>query len=320
MSAKLFVEDSLGINIVGFLDDNINKGDFVINGLKVLGKIDELHKIVKRQRINEAIIAIDNITYERILEILDLCHKSKIHAKIHSELFSIVSDKIETEKYSDISIINVTPQLPNGILLFSKTVIDFLGASAGIIILSPLFILIAILIKLSSPGPVFYAQMRIGKNGKPFRFYKFRSMYVVNEDDALRKKAMIDFMKNNEKQDGADSKIVNQSRITKIGSILRKTSLDELPQLINVLIGDMSLVGPRPCIPYEYENYDEWQKRRNIVAPGCTGVWQVYGRSQVSFKDSVVLDIYYINNMSPWLDMQLILKTIPVMVFGKGGK
>jgi undecaprenyl-phosphate galactose phosphotransferase len=143
-------------------------------------------------------------------------------------------------------------------------------------------------------------------------------MSVINGDDEERKQKMIDFMKD---ENGTQkTKIINDSRVTWIGKIIRKLSLDELPQLFNVLKGEMSLVGPRPCLPYEYENYDEWQKRRVSVIPGCTGVWQVWGRSSVSFKESVVLDLYYINNMSPWFDLQLIFQTIPVMLTAKGAK
>ena len=119
---------------------------------------------------------------------------------------------------------------------------------------------------------------------------------------------------------GNGKKVINENRITEIGKVIRKTSLDELPQLFNVIKGDMSLVGPRPCLPYEFESYVGWQKRRLNVLPGCTGVWQVTGRSSVSFKDSIVLDLYYINNMSPWLDLQILFKTIPVMLFARGGK
>ena len=141
---------------------------------------------------------------------------------------------------------------------------------------------------------------------------------LQGEEDEDRRKQMLDFMKN--ENSDAGQKIINESRITWIGKIIRKTSLDELPQLLNVLKGDMSLVGPRPCLPYEYENYDEWQKRRVQVIPGCTGVWQVWGRSSVSFKESVVLDLYYINNMSPWFDFQIMLQTLPVILTGRGAK
>jgi lipopolysaccharide/colanic/teichoic acid biosynthesis glycosyltransferase len=144
-------------------------------------------------------------------------------------------------------------------------------------------------------------------------------MFVNGGEDEERKKMMIDFMKEGKTQDSS-TKVINAKRVTRVGRIIRKTSLDELPQLFNVLKGDMSLVGPRPCLPYEYENYANWQKRRVGVLPGCTGVWQVTGRSSVSFKDSIVLDLYYINNMSPWLDVQILIKTIPVMFFARGGK
>ena len=143
-------------------------------------------------------------------------------------------------------------------------------------------------------------------------------MTVIEGNDSKREKMMLEFMKKGKTQSEDDTKIINESRVTAIGKFIRKTSIDELPQLINVIKGDMSLVGPRPCLPYEYENYDEWQKRRVSVLPGCTGLWQVSGRSNVSFVDSVVLDIYYINNMSPWLDLHLMLKTIPVMLLARG--
>ena len=144
-------------------------------------------------------------------------------------------------------------------------------------------------------------------------------MHLSKDDDAERKEKMISFMKNGNPTENG-TKIISNSRVTSIGRLLRKTSLDEIPQLFNVIKGDMSVVGPRPCLPYEYENNDNWQLRRLNVMPGCTGVWQVTGRSSVSFKDSVVLDLYYINTMSVWLDLQLTIKTIPVMLFSKGGK
>ncbi len=144
-------------------------------------------------------------------------------------------------------------------------------------------------------------------------------MYVADEDDKERKQNMLKFMKG-DIQLGENKKIISRNRVTWIGQIIRKTSVDELPQLINVIRGEMSLVGPRPCLSYEYEGYDSWQKKKFKVLPGCTGVWQVLGRSSVSFNDSIILDLYYINNMSPWLDLQLIIKTVPVMLFARGGE
>ena len=319
LATKLLFENPEGLNILGFIVDKDHDGEEIISGIKILGKIDDLHEIGKIHKIDEILIAIDNINYDRLLEILDKCNQLNVSVKLSSELFDIVTKKVSTEKYAGIPVLGVSPHYNSNFTLGIKRFFDTSISLTALILLSPIMLIIAILIKLSSKGPVLYKQIRIGKNGKPFEFYKFRSMRVVEDDDEERKKKMIEFMKKSApKAEG--TKIINEDRVTWIGKIIRKTSLDELPQLFNVLKGDMSLVGPRPSLPYEYENYDTWQKRRVNVLPGCTGVWQVWGRSSVSFIDSVVLDLYYINNMSPWLDLQLILKTIPVMLFSKGGK
>ena len=320
VAAKLLIEERVGLKIVGFLDDFIEMDTKITNHLKVIGKIGDLEKICKSKRINETIIAIDNISYERILEIIDNCRRANMRVALVSELFEIIPKKVVVDNYFEIPLIDVSERVSKGATLRVKYILDRFLASAGMIFLSPIFIFIGLYIRMTSKGPVLFKQIRIGKDGVPFLFYKFRSMEMVDGEDEERKKQMIGFMKNGNGNTKSTTKIINQSRVTKIGSFLRRTSLDELPQLINVIKGDMSLVGPRPCLPYEYENYDEWQKKRLSVTPGCTGLWQVSGRSEVSFKDSVVLDIYYLNNMSPWLDLQIIFKTIPVMLFSKGGK
>lgn len=318
LAAKLHVENSIGIDVKGFVIDGTT-GEDHISGKKVLGHISDLQLLISRHNIHEIIIAVDRIDYAHLLHLLDTCHNLEVAIRVSSDMFRIVHEKISTEKYVDIPVIDINPRYNTLISSALKRAVDLVISAAAMILLIPFFIVTGILIKLSSPGPVFFVQKRIGKNGKPFNFYKFRSMYNLNNEDIVRKEKMIEFMRN-AKDRGTDTKVVDESRITSIGKFLRKTSLDELPQLINVLKGDMSLVGPRPCLPYEYENYDDWQKRRLDVLPGCTGVWQTSGRSSVSFIDSIVLDLYYINNMSPWLDLQLILKTIPVMLFARGGK
>ncbi len=318
LATKLLFENPEGINILGFVVTH-KTDERKLNGIEVLGTIDELERINNQFKIDEIIIAVDDIKYERLLELLDLCNSLGVTVKLTSELFNIVTKKVSTEKYAGIPVLGVSPHYNNSLSLKIKRTVDVILSLTGIILLSPVFIIIAILVKLSSKGPILFQQDRIGKDGKVFKFYKFRSMTVEDEDDEERKKQMIEFIKNNN-HENSDTKIINTNRITWIGKIIRKLSLDELPQLFNVIKGDMSLVGPRPSLPYEYQNYDSWQKRRVNVLPGCTGVWQVWGRSSVSFKDSVVLDLYYVNNMSPWLDIQLILKTIPVMLFSRGGK
>jgi exopolysaccharide biosynthesis polyprenyl glycosylphosphotransferase len=312
----LYADNVFGIKLIGFLDDKVPAGTVVFRNLKAIGKISDLKDIVKEQKIDEVDICIDNIGYEELMKIIDDCLKLDISVKVTSEMFNIIPQKMNAEKYFDIPVVDVTNKMNPDIYIVFKRIVDYIGATIGLIILLPFFIICGILIKLSSKGPIIYKQKRIGKDGKEFDFYKFRTMRMIEGEDVNRAKEMVKYMKSN----GNGKKIVDEDRITWIGGFLRKYSLDELPQLINVLKGDMSLVGPRPCLTYEYEQYDQWQKRRLTVLPGCTGLWQVSGRSEVSFNDSVVIDIYYINNITPWLDLQLIFKTIPVMIFGTGGK
>jgi exopolysaccharide biosynthesis polyprenyl glycosylphosphotransferase len=179
------------------------------------------------------------------------------------------------------------------------------------VLLSPLLILITVLIKLGSRGPVFYRQWRVGKSGKRFRMYKFRSMVENAEEE-------IDALLELNEASGPLFKMKHDPRMTRMGRFLRKTSLDELPQLLNVLRGEMSLVGPRPPLPVEVDDYEEWQRVRLSVRQGMTGLWQVSGRSRLSFDEMVALDMYYIENWSLWLDVAILLKTVPIVLFAKG--
>lgn len=318
---KVSFENSYGTKIIGFADDVMEAGTVVFNGLKVLGKSKELESIKEENKFDEIVICINKIDYDRLMVLIDKCKKLNISVKVTSDLFGIIPEKIFSEHYEDIPVLDVSTKVNLSVYTFVKRIVDYIGAAIGILILSPFYAITALLIKLTSEGPVFYKQVRIGKDGKPFNFYKFRSMKEISGEDVDRVNKMIEFMKNgNGKGEKCADKIVNDARITGIGRFLRKYSLDEMPQLFNVFMGDMSLVGPRPCLPYEYENYNTWQKRRLSVMPGCTGLWQVSGRSEVNFNDSVIMDLYYISNVTPWLDMQLIFKTIPVMVFARGGK
>lgn len=320
LAEKLIFENFYGVRIIGFADDEVPEGEKIFKELECLGSTRNLESIVKKFGIDEILIALDNISYDSLMKLIDRSNKLEKTVKLTSELFNIVPEKIVTDNYSGIPVVDVSPKVNHNLNYYYKRTFDYVASVFGLLILSPVFLVIGILVKLSSPGEVFFRQIRIGKDGKPFTFFKFRSMYKDSEHTADRKEHMKEFIKNEDRLSGISNKIVDESLITPIGKFLRKTSLDELPQLYNVLRGDMSLVGPRPCLPYEYEAYDEWHKRRHLVMPGCTGVWQVSGRSSVSFRDSVVLDIYYINNMTPWLDLQLILKTFPVMMFGRGAK
>ncbi|HEY6907045.1 MAG TPA: sugar transferase [Ignavibacteriaceae bacterium] len=319
LATKLILENYIGVELVGFVDDDREINEEIVSGKRVVGKLRDLGRVISSYKIDEIIVAIDGEDHERLFEVLDFCKLHNINVRLTSELFEIVTQKVDTEKYIDIPVIDVSAQYNNKVTLGIKRIIDIVVSSLAIIFLSPVILIIAGMVKATSRGPILFTQVRIGRYGNPFKFYKFRSMKVITGEDEDRKQKMIEFMRNNATS-GSDTKIINDSRVTLIGKIIRKTSMDELPQLFNVLRGEMSLVGPRPCLPYEYDNYDDWQKRRLSAIPGCTGVWQICGRSSVSFRDSIVLDLYYINNMSPWFDLQLIFKTIPAMLFSRGGK
>ncbi|RYL95753.1 sugar transferase [Sporolactobacillus sp. THM7-4] len=195
----------------------------------------------------------------------------------------------------------------NPFYLFVKRTMDLFGALTGLIVLLPIFLVIALLIKWTDPvGPVIFKQVRIGRNGKPFRIYKFRSM-VHNAEDLLGN------LLNQNETNGPMFKMKNDPRVTRIGRFLRRTSLDEFPQLVNVLKGEMSLVGPRPPLPREVNAYTERDKQRLLVKPGCTGLWQVEGRSNIGFETMVQLDLEYIHHRNILLDLKIILKTIPLL-------
>ncbi|MGG5795535.1 sugar transferase [Bacillus nitratireducens] len=196
--------------------------------------------------------------------------------------------------------------------LFMKRLMDIVGALCGLILLSPIFFIVALLIKLEDPkGPIFFKQNRVGKNEKEFGMYKFRSM-VTDAEEKLK-----DLLQHNEVS-GAMFKMKDDPRVTKIGKFIRKTSIDELPQLLNVLKGEMGLVGPRPPLPREVNEYTSYDKQRLLVTPGCTGLWQVTERNSVGFKEMVELDLEYINKRGIIYDMKIILKTIQVMIKSNG--
>ena len=316
------IDNLYGFEVIGFVDESYKVDDVVFENIRNIGRLRDLPHLVKNKKIDEILITITDVTTKKLLDIIDLCKTTKANIRVASPILEIIHSKIYSEKYFDVPLAKFSNNGENRSRLLIKRMIDVVLASVGIVILFIPFIVIAIFIKFSSEGPVLFRQTRIGKNGKPFIFYKFRSMHMGSENDDKRKKHMQSYIKQNGKKESAKklTKIVNEEKITGIGKFLRKTSMDELPQFINVLKGNMSLVGPRPCLQYEYEAYDDWHKRRMSVTPGCTGLWQVTARSKTNFEEMVLLDIYYIENMSIWLDLQLILKTLPVMIFQKGGK
>lgn len=213
----------------------------------------------------------------------------------------------------EVKKVKLDPSKVKGRLVYHtvKRGFDILASGVALVLLSPLFGVLTVKIKKEDSGPAFYSQTRIGKNGKPFKMWKFRSM-IVNADKMVKQ------LEEQNEIDGAMFKIKDDPRVTKIGHVIRKYSLDELPQLWNVLKGDMSLVGPRPPLPSEVEEYTDYDKQRLLVMPGCTGLWQVTKRNEADFDEMVWLDIVYINHSGLWEDLKLIIKTIGVVIHPNG--
>jgi len=311
------VDNSHGFDVVGFVNDDTAVGERVFEDLINLGSMADLDHLVDRNDIKEVIIAESDVTHNALLEIIDKAQSTSANVRLVSELYNIIPEKVLLEKYLGVPIVKMPQNYENALFTVYKRVFDVVFTIIGLIILAVPMAIIALLIKLTSKGPVLYNHTRIGKECKPFEFYKFRTMYV-GADDATHREFVADLIAAKNSASNI-KKITDDPRVTPIGRFLRKTSLDELPQLFNVLKGEMSLVGPRPCLPYELEEYQDWHRRRLSVIPGCTGLWQVAGRSAVDFNDMVILDLFYIDNMSPLFDLRIIFRTLPVMLLAKGG-
>lgn len=318
LAAQIGFDESNGFEVVGFVDDERGADERVFEDLRILGRIDSLAEIVGHERIEEVIVAKSDISHDELLDLIDRAKQSSAVVRLVSDLYNIVGEKVRLEEYIGVPIVRVQQNQESVLFAVYKRVFDFVFGLVAVVLLAIPMAVIAVLIKLTSRGPILYQHTRIGKDCLPFEFYKFRTMYVNNDDSSHRE--FVDRLINESEEEGEGvKKITEDPRVTPIGRFLRKTSLDELPQLFNVLQGHMSLVGPRPCLPYELEMYKSWHRRRLSVTPGCTGLWQVSGRSAVGFNDMVILDLFYIENMSPLFDLRIILRTIPVMLLGRGG-
>lgn len=304
------------IDLIGFLDDDPLKQNNKILSYSVIGQTDQLNKIVEEQEIEEIYITIQKIDNNSLLDLIEKCKLTNCQVNLVSNHFEIINTKWNDNEFHDLKIISISSNISP---LYSEKFKRFFDIIASLILILLLLIpgiILSLLVKLTSKGPTFYKTEVIGKNSKLFFWYKYRTMYDKN-DSSVHEEHLKDLIKENH----ANQKIINDIRVTKIGKFLRKFSLDELPQLLNVLKGDMSLVGPRPCLPYEYQIFKDWHKLRHKVIPGMTGLAQIIARNRkdVTFNDSVMLDLYYADNQSLWLDLKILFKTIPVVVFGKGG-
>lgn len=298
-----------GFKIAGFLDEHKTRGSQVY-GYKVLGDLNDFEKVARQHFIDDVVVT----NPENRKDIADLIRRGKesnVSMRVIPDPFELVLDVINVYRVGHLPIFDYSVKRFHGANLIDKRIMDIILSSLALVLLLPPLFIIAVAIKICDRGPVFYVSRRYGRNGSPFNFYKFRSMVIGAEEK-------MEILKSKNEKDGPIFKIKDDPRVTKIGKLLRKYSLDELPQLWNVLKGDMSIVGPRPLPIDQIEKNDLDQLKRLEIKPGITGLWQVSGRSDVSFGNLVRWDIWYINNWSLWLDFNIILKSIPVVLKGKG--
>ncbi|MBK6751566.1 MAG: sugar transferase [Pyrinomonadaceae bacterium] len=295
----------IGYQFLGFIDD--------LKGPGVIGKLSDIPKILAQNVIDEVIICLPiKSYYEQIQSITAAAEEQGITVRIYSDLFNLNLSRAVAGEIGQAPILSIYASRLTDWQAFVKSSIDFAGGLVLLVVLSPVMLVIALMIKLTSPGPVFFVQERVGLNKRRFNMFKFRTMVA----DAPARQAELE--KLNE-ADGPVFKIKNDPRVTKLGVWLRKTSLDELPQLFNILLGDLSLVGPRPLPERDFQRFDKhWFNRRFSVKPGITCIWQISGRSETSFDKWIIQDLEYIEKWSLALDLKILFKTVPTVLRGTG--
>jgi exopolysaccharide biosynthesis polyprenyl glycosylphosphotransferase len=299
--------------VLGYVDSEkrIKKSERVLEDFKILGYLENIKEVIQKYRIQRVIISSPEYKYFEILEILEKIKGLDLSILVFPGFFEFSIKRVNMREIAGIPLMQVSNIGFFGFNLFLKTTLDYVLGSIIFIFFIPIYLVVGLIIKIDSRGPVFYKQERLTKDNEAFYMYKFRSMHI-DADKRLK-----ELEKYNE-ADGPLFKIKNDPRITRVGKYIRRFSIDELPQIINVLKGELSLVGPRPPLPQEVKKYSRWEARRMNVKQGITGMWQVSGRSELSFEEMAKLDLYYIQNWSIELDIKIILKTIPAAIFGKG--
>jgi exopolysaccharide biosynthesis polyprenyl glycosylphosphotransferase len=307
----------LGYRVIGFADDDwVGVGALKEKGWPLVCGLDDLRTFLRRNVVDEVIIAVPLRSFHNhASDIAGMCEQQGIFLRVLSDLFNLKSLRSATEEFEGSSMISHYSGIEEGWPLAIKRTLDFLLSLMLLIMIAPVLIVTALLVKLTSKGPVFFVQKRVGLNKRTFTIFKFRTM-VVNAEEKLR------HIEHLNEVSGPVFKIKNDPRLTPIGSFLRRTSIDELPQLFNVLSGDMSLVGPRPLQIRDYDLFTEagedWQRCRFSVRPGITCLWQVNGRSSLPFHQWMELDLQYVRDWSLWLDLQILARTIPAVLRGSG--
>ncbi len=312
IAEQLQANPRAGIWLAGFADDELGPGSELLPNVPVLGSVDMLAVLVRQHGIQEIIVASTALPREKLLQLFNsFGSDDNITIRMSSGLYELLTTGVEVQEFGNVPLLSINKVRLTGVDIFLKTMLDIILSLVGGLMLLPVMVGMAIAIKLDSPGPIFHLRRVVGVGGKAYNAFKFRTMYVDADERLARDPELRhEFEKNH--------KLKNDPRITRIGSFLRRTSLDELPQLINVLLGQMSWVGPRMITAEERARYGKWWMNLSTVKPGITGLWQVSGRSDVSYEERVMLDMNYIRNYSIWFDLQILWQTIPAVLKSKG--
>jgi exopolysaccharide biosynthesis polyprenyl glycosylphosphotransferase len=300
-----------GFEILGAIDDEPGRGVHRVDRLEVIGSLDDIPRIFHKDAVDEVVFVVPRSRLNSLQDAIHKCETEGVVVTIAVDLFDTLLAKSSVTELDGLPLLHFKTTHAREWELLVKRLFDFAASGLGILILSPFFLVTAILIKATSKGPVFFKQDRLGLSGRKFTLYKFRTMRL-GAHDVLSDVTDLNSMTTPEFREK------KKHWITPIGRLLRKFSLDELPQLFNVFVGHMSIVGPRPTVPDEVEKYKTWQRRRFSMKPGITCLWQVNGRNNIAFEDWMKLDLEYLDSWSLWLDAKILLKTVPVVLFGIG--
>jgi exopolysaccharide biosynthesis polyprenyl glycosylphosphotransferase len=301
-----------GIWIAGFADNQTPPGSQLLPGIPVLGCVDSVANLVRDHGIQEIVVASTALSREQLLDLFQAFGTAEdITLRMSSGLYEIMTTGVEVQDVGNVPLLSISKARLTGGEMFLKRMLDLLVSCAVLLGSLPLMLVIAVAVKFDSPGPVLYRRRVVGVGGKPFDALKFRTMYQDADQKLAQDPELL-------RQFEENCKLKNDPRVTRVGRLLRRTSLDELPQLVNVLRGHMSLVGPRMITTGERARYGKWRMNLATVKPGITGLWQVSGRSDLSYEERVRLDMHYIRNYSIWLDMHLLWRTIPAVLKGLG--
>lgn len=300
--------------IVGLVDDDTSKIGENVHGHKIIGALKDLPDILHSNVVDEVVFIVPRSWLGKMEDLIHSCETEGLRVSVAVDFFNPKISRASHHDVGGLPLLTFDSAPGKNFPMHVKRLIDIVVSAAALVVLLPVLAVVAILVKTTSKGPLFFKQQRCGRNGRRFMLYKFRTMV----QDAERR---LEELKKHNEMKGPAFKMANDPRITPIGKYLRKFSLDELPQLWNVLHGEMSIVGPRPPIPAEVNEYDSWHRRRLSMRPGLTCLWQVSGRNQITdFDQWMRLDLQYIDSWSLWLDIKIILKTVPVVLFGVGAK